>query len=216
MNFDRPDFRLHYFRPLILAAGMLSGSVAAQSTVVVEAEHYTSQKKTEHRQWVRITDGAIAAEAVGGTFIQALPDTRVTHDDKLVRGVNFTNESGVIAVLNYPVHFETPGRYYVWVRAHSTGKEDNGIHVGINDTWPDSGRKMQWCKGKGTWRWESMKRTQQNHCGEPHQIFIDVPTAGAHRVQFSMREDGFRFDRFLLTRDRDFERPTDSGPPASR
>ena len=44
----------------------------------------------------------------------------------------------------------------------------------------------------------------ENHCGIPHAIYLDVATAGDHTVQFSMREDGFEFDAFLLTTDREF------------
>lgn len=182
--------------------------------VVVEAEAFSRQEKTNLREWLRMDDDLMAVDASGGAYMQAWPDTRTTHDDPLRRGVNFTNQSGLMAVLSYPIRFETPGRYYVWVRAYSNGSEDNGIHVGLNGTWPESGRKMQWCEGKRTWRWESKQRTQEQHCGVPHGIYLDVPTAGLHTVQFSMREDGFRFDRFLLTQDRDFVRPEDAGPAA--
>jgi hypothetical protein len=36
------------------------------------------------------------------------------------------------------------------------------------------------------------------------QIFLDVKRPGEHVVSFSMREDGFAFDQFLLTTDRDY------------
>ena len=65
-----------------------------------------------------------------------MPDTRVTHDDELVKGENFSDVPGVIATVYYRVKFNTPGRYYVWVRAMSTGSEDNGLHVGLNNEWP--------------------------------------------------------------------------------
>ena len=35
----------------------------------------------------------------------------------------------------------------------------------------------------------------------PHGIYLDISTPGEHEIQFSMREDGFEFDKFL----RDFE-----------
>ena len=50
------------------------------------------------------------------------------------------------------------------------------------------------------------------HCGVADEIWIDVPTAGEHTISFSMREDGFEFDRFLMTMDKDFKRPADAGP----
>ena len=70
-------------------------------------------------------------------YLEVLPDKRRNNKDKLIHGENFSNEPGKMALLVYPVHFNTPGRYYVWVRAYSTGSEDNGLHVGIDDTWPE-------------------------------------------------------------------------------
>lgn len=194
--------------------------------VAVEAEHFTQQTRTEKRRWYVVTedaapqvqpdgDGNHAATASGRAYVEVLPDTRRTHSDKLIVGENFSNEPGKMAVLSYPVHFNTIGRYYVWVRAYSTGSEDNGLHVGLNGTWPESGQRLQWCEGKNTWRWESKQRTEAQHCGEPHKIYLDIDKMGRHVISFSMREDGFEFDKWLMTTDRDFQRPEDEGP-ASR
>lgn len=86
-----------------------------------------------------------------------------------------------------------------------------GIHVGIDDTWPNSGKRMQWCDGKNTWHCESKQRTSANHCGEPYKIYLDVNTPGVHKISFSMREDGFEFDKWLLTQERSY-RPAGAGP----
>lgn len=191
--------------------------------VAVEAEHFFKQDLTETRQWMLHSsestsevapdgDASHVAGASGGAYLEVLPDTRRTHADKLIHGENFSNEPGKLAVLSYKVHFNTAGRYYVWVRAYSTGSEDNGLHVGLDGAWPESGQRMQWCQGKQAWRWESKQRTEQEHCGVPHQIYLDVAEPGEHVVSFSQREDGFEFDRFLLTTNRDFSRPTDAGP----
>jgi hypothetical protein len=117
-----------------------------------------------------------------------------------------------MAVIGYKVLITNPGRYYVWVRAFSTGSEDNGLHVGIDGTWPASGQRLQWCEGKRTWRWESKQRTEREHCGEPHKIYLDIEQGGQHTIAFSMREDGFEFDKWLMTKDRELARPDDVGP----
>ncbi len=144
-------------------------------------------------------DPSHASSAAGGAYIEVLPDTRTTHDDELIRGENFAPEPGKMAVIEYDVEFTTPGRYYVWVRAFSTGTEDNGVHMGLDGRWPESGQRMQWCEGKNEWTWGSAQRTEAVHCGEPGRIWIDVPSAGVHTVMFSMREDGFEMDRWSLT-----------------
>lgn len=191
--------------------------------VAVEAEHFFKQTSADVRAFYLTHaerspglqpdgDPNHVAGASGGAYLEILPDTRRTHGDKLTRGVNFSPEPGKMAVLHYNVHFTTPGRYYVWVRAYSTGSEDNGLHVGLDGQWPASGQRLQWCEGKRSWRWESKQRTEAQHCGEPHKIFLDVKEAGHHTIQFSMREDGFEFDKWFMTTDREFERPQGLGP----
>ena len=169
--------------------------------LAVEAENFDRHKLAEVRKWVIVSDGAHSKGAGGDAYVEVLPDTRTTHDDELVRGENFTNEPGVMAVLEYDVSITNPGRYFVWVRAYSTGTEDNGIHVGIDGSWPDSGQRMQWCEGKHDWTWASKQRTAEQHCGVPGLIWLDIDEPGRHTVMFSMREDGFEMDAWVLTSD---------------
>lgn len=191
--------------------------------VAVEAEHFNSQSHTTPRAFHLVTadqdpgvepdgDESHFAGASGGAYLEVLPDTRRTHQDQLIKATNFSPEAGKMAVLSYRVHFEKAGRYYVWVRAYSTGTEDNGLHVGLDGEWPESGQRLQWCVGKRSWWWESKQRTPEVHCGEPHRIFLDIAQPGEHTIQFSMREDGFEFDKWLMTTDREFQRPADDGP----
>lgn len=187
-------------------------AVETNGYLLVEAESFSKQTADDIRQWI-IIDGDAAndaftdpdeshhASASGRAYLEALPDTRVTHDDVITPGINFSNEAGKMAILEYPVTIATPGRYYVWVRAYSSGSEDNGIHVGLNGTWPESGQRLQWCEGKNQWTWDSKQRTEAVHCGEPELIYLDIPTAGKHTITFSLREDGFEFDAFVLTQE---------------
>jgi hypothetical protein len=191
-----------------------------KGVLTVEAEHFYKQSRSDIRKWVLIDQDFItdqtdpdknhAASASGGKYLKCLPDTRTTHEDKLIPGENFSNQAGELAILHYQVYINNPGKYYVWVRAFSTGTEDNGIHVGIDGTWPDSGQRMQWCEGKEQWTWDSKQRTQEVHCGEPALIYLDIQQTGIHDIQFSMREDGFEFDKFVLKKV--YEAPVDMGP----
>lgn len=177
----------------------------------VEAEHYHSQSANERRHWFimntsnesELTDNKQlrSAGASKNAYLEISPDTRTHHKEKLVKGLNFSNQPGKLGILNYKVKINTPGRYYVWVRAYSTGSEDNGIHVGLDREWPASGQRMQWCEGKNQWTWESKQRTQENHCGEPGKIFLDIEQPGIHTISFSMREDGFEFDAWAITKE---------------
>lgn len=179
----------------------------------IEAEdfQYNSQNGTPRKWYVRPSQvkGINNLEnhkdgASGGQYIEALPDTRVTHDDNLIDGENFFPIQGTGGVVSYKVKFPKKGKYYVWAKAYSSGPEDNGVHIGLNGQWPESGARIQWCKGKNKWTWSSAQRTPENHCGVPHSIYIEVEEAGEHVVSFSMREDGFEMDEFILTRDKTY------------
>jgi len=202
--------------------------------VAVEAELFYKQLNTENRRWYITSkdnqptvtpnpDPGHVAGASGNAHIEILPDTRVTPNDKLIKledpgmtdeilkTVNFTDIPGKIAVLSYKVKINKPGRYYVWVRCYSSGPEDNSLHVGFNNTWPEHGKRMQWCDGKNTWTWASAQRTEAAHCGVPKEIYLDIDKAGIHDIQFSMREDGFDMDKFILTDNIDYI-PEGEGP----
>jgi hypothetical protein len=194
--------------------------VEQDGVLAVEAEHFYQQSKFDIRSWFAIDEGfniemadpddRHVDGASGGKYVECLPDTRTTHDDKLTAGENFSNKAGEMAILHYKVYINNPGKYYVWVRAFSTGTEDNGIHVGIDGEWPASGQRLQWCEGKNEWTWESKQRTQDVHCGEPKLIHLEIDKPGEHEIQFSMREDGFEFDKFVLTKA--YESPVGNGP----
>ena len=197
---------------------------AQDGYLAVEAEHFFLQEKSEVRAWHLTTsechpmlkpdaDPAHVAGASGGAYLEALPDTRKNHSEKLIKGENFSNEPGRMAVLSYKVHFNTPGKYFVWARIYSTGTEDNGLHVGIDGEWPESGQRMQWT-GKNQWVWGSKQRTDKVHTGVPGLLFLNVETAGEHTIQFSMREDGFEFDQWLMTTDPKFEAPDGPATPS--
>ncbi len=190
--------------------------------VAVEAEYFYKQTKTDVRAWYRTTkigeanitpdsDPVHIEGASNSAYIEVLPDSRSSHSDELKREENFTEKAGSMAVVHYKVKFNQPGRYYVWVRAYSSGSEDNGVHVGMEGEWPSNGKRMQWCDGKHQWTWASMQRTKEQHCGVPHQIFLDVDSIDIHDIQFSMREDGFEMDKFILTNDINYV-PTGLGP----
>ena len=180
--------------------------------VAVEAEHFCKQTLNTVRSWYVFTPGGQPkvdpdgdpphlAGASGGAYVEILPDTRRTHGDKLIGGKNFINQPGKMAVLHYTVHFNTPGKYYVWARIFSTGTEDNGMHVGIDGTWPATGQRMQWT-GKRKWVWGSKQRTAKQHSGEPYKLFLNVDKPGRHVITFSMREDGTEFDKWMMVKEK--------------
>ncbi len=197
--------------------------VESNGMVVVEAEHYASQELTDIRKWHLIDQQSASTlpqnhevhyqTASGQAYLEILPDTRTVHEDQLVHGENFSNEPGKLGILHYYVKFKNSGKYFVWVRAYSSGAEDNSIHVGLNDQWVDSGQRMQWCEGKDQWTWASKQRTLDQHCGVEQRIYLEIPTPGVHKISFSMREDGFEFDKWILSKI--YQVPIRMGPEES-
>jgi hypothetical protein len=39
------------------------------------------------------------------------------------------------------------------------------------------------------------------HCGIERQIFLIIPKAGVHTISFSMRKDGFEFDKWIMSKE---------------
>lgn len=191
-----------------------------EGVVAVEAEHFDSQSNDSVRKWYRAdpkseaisgdSDPKHLENASGNAFMEILPDSKTIPSDPIENGVNFTNIPGEMAVLHYKVYFNTPGKYFVLVRAFATGTEDNGLHVGLDGEWPESGHRMQWCGGKNEWTWESKQRTEEVHCGVPESIWLDITEPGEHTISFSMREDGFEFDKWMMSLS--YDKPEGVGP----
>jgi hypothetical protein len=213
-------------RLLDTAGGSSGGSgphLESDGLVIVEAEHYTSVRADVLgvRQWY-LQAGAAAGPgpdpdgyhegASGGAYLEVLPDTRVTHSDPMAPGSFYEDDRG--AALSYDILFENAGTYYVWVRSYSTGTEDNGLHVGVNGELHDSGRKIQRC-GTGSWSWTNAQRDSGGSpCGVRGTITINIPSPGRHTITFYQREDGFEFDRFVLTTQAG-DMPAGAGPRES-
>jgi hypothetical protein len=184
--------------------------------VVIEAEAFFTQTNIDKRAW-HITSARHApnvgrdidpphfTDASGGAFIEVLPDTG---NDPVGprKGESISDVGGEMAAASYRVHFNNPGRYYVWVRALGTDGDDNTLHFGMNGEWPTNSVKMHHNDG-GKWGWACRHR---QHKGT---LWLDVASAGPAVIQLSMREDGCEVDRFVLTTNENFVAPTISGPP---
>ncbi|MFA9392419.1 MAG: hypothetical protein ACERKD_21590 [Prolixibacteraceae bacterium] len=188
-----------------------------EGMLIVEAENYTmNESKGYPRLWVLTSmkdsvwagfsdpDANHAKDSGGHSYLEALPDTRVTRDDRIENGESFYPIPGEGPTLSYQIKINHPGKYYVWCRAFSTGHEDNGLHVGIDGEWPESGARIQWCAGINQWTWSSAQRVPENHCGYPNSIYLDIQKKGLHTITFSMREDGMEFDQWMMTLDESY------------
>jgi hypothetical protein len=190
------SMKLH---PILFSLSLLASALAGE-TITVEAESFAKQTLAEKRSWQIKTEQPGAS---GGAYIQLLPDTRRSHADKLIKGENFSDEAGKMAVLEYPIEVKVSGRYYVWARTWSSNSEDNGLHFGLNGEWQDSGKRWQTVESDG-WHWDCKQRTPDEHTGVPMQLWLDIDKPGPHTLMLSMREDGATVDQIMLVSDAQF------------
>ena len=186
---------------------------SSDGLLVIEAEDFLKQTLTDKRKWYITTSeifpnvtpdsDSVHLEGIsGGAYVEVLPDTRHTHDDLMVHGENFDDNPGALAILHYKVHFNTPGKYYVWLRAYSSNSEDDSYHIGLDDEWPESGLRWRTLIND-EWGWQRLRRNPPELEHEPIGLlsYIDVEHAGSRELQISMREDGGEIDKIVLALD---------------
>jgi hypothetical protein len=150
-------------------------------SVVMEAEHYTYQLPG-------------SGNAVGITWRETTEFSGYTGDSALQAllntNVNTELETSGPALL-YVIKFQTPGRYYVYVRGLALTGDDDSIHVGL------AGNVATTTNGIGlsfrlpTFSW-------QNESGG-NLTTINVPVPGVYTFYVWMREDGTTIDKIWLS-----------------
>lgn len=166
------------------------------------------------------------AEAVGGAYVEALPDRRRTDEEAGTGNLGVVNNQEDAARLVYHVEFTQTGRYYVWARAKGEGPAANGLHVGLDGTWPEndlidpSSMRLQF-PSNNQWTWTQNRRGGTQHTGvqgtaevsqRDANVWIEIDAPGMHDIVFAMREDGLELDKIVLALDPEFE-PEGDGPP---
>ena len=166
---------------------------SADGPIVLEAERFDARADAAGHRWV-VGRGAGAS---GGASMLATPD-----DGTLARGANGSPR------LSYAVDFPAAGTWTVWVRgagdtnANGEGKRDS-VHVGLDG----AAKAVVQDFPAGGWSWSSTRRGGGT-------ATLAVPSAGRHTVDVWMREDGFEFDRLVLSADAGYV-PSGTGPTSS-
>ncbi|HJR50315.1 MAG TPA: cellulase family glycosylhydrolase [Gemmatimonadales bacterium] len=169
--------------------------------VVIEAEHFSVNITRDGKAWAARTS---LPGYAGDAYMVAEPDDDDRDDmllDKLLPGPASRN-----AELQYRVRFTTTGLYRVWLRQLVDDSRDNSVYVGIDGRSASSTDSLlfntysEWVWGQGL------------TAGPGATVFVTQP--GEHTINVWLREDGFRFDRLVLTSSHQF-RPDGVGPPES-
>jgi hypothetical protein len=172
---------------------------------IFEAENFHFQTNDSTRKWLPVfkdkittigpdSDTSHVAQASGGVYLEVLPDTRHKDEHQAFAKGCIADKGGAVAVLHYSINFSKKGKYFVWAKCYPTDGDDNTFHVGIDNIWASTGKKLQAIE-MNKWAWTNKQRDTKA------KIFINVDSVGIHDFQFSMREDGGEIDRFFITND---------------
>ncbi len=157
--------------------------------IVVNAMNFVRQKDAGSKSWTTVT-------FKGETGLSLLPDTRRSHSDPIIAGINFWDYPDISTpYVEYVVEVPRAANYAVEVSIFSQNTEDNGAHVAVNGTWIV--KRLQWCDGKGNWTYSGKVRTSANHCGVPNKNIVTLKQ-GRNTIWVGAREDGLTFNEFRL------------------
>lgn len=95
--------------------------------------------------------------------------------------------------ITYRVIVEQPGTYYLWVRGKGEAGGASVIPGFDGSPISDTAGFIGFFPGQFAWL--------SGFQGTGKRAVIQVDSAGEHTVNFWMHEDGFRFDKFMITSD---------------
>ncbi|MFN3324128.1 MAG: malectin domain-containing carbohydrate-binding protein [Bryobacteraceae bacterium] len=125
-------------------------------------------------------------------------------------GTNYTaNFAGSAPEIQYRVTFSTPGTYFIWIRGFAPTYADDSIHIGLNGSPLATGTHItEFSVGTNIWSWSNRIYNTATRAS------LTIPSAGSYIINAWMREDGFLFDKIVLSRDAGYV-PSGIGPAES-
>jgi subtilisin family serine protease len=166
--------------------------VEKYGVVTIEAERANERIGRSSIDWI---DGAVKPGFVGAGYVAAWADKG------LFMGTNYAATS---AELRYHVHFTKPGIYSIWIRTWAPDAGGDSVHVGVDGKELKATDRMT-TGVHGKWGW-----TRSTMDGTVAKIAIAKP--GIRTINVWAREDGFRFDRIVISLG---PVPEGVGPPES-
>ena len=160
--------------------------------VSIEAERFHARANQGGRTWNRIA-------ATGQSGVGAM--------DSLPNAGAAVNTGYVTASprLDYWVNFNRTGTHYVWIRMQGATGTDDSLHAGLDGAASATADRISASTSGFAW----VRATMDGPVAT-----VSVPSAGLHRVNIWMREDGTRVDKILLTSSSTFS-PAGGGPAES-
>lgn len=165
--------------------------------IAVEAEDFDSNVSQGCHWWSVVDDET----ASGNKKVQCFPD--LSKDKTVViteYGIHDTRKDA--PKLDYRIHFNTPGVYYIWARAQSYDHYGNSFHLGMNGEPLTSSDNIKCLGENNTWIWD-------NDTKDKTPATIEIKKAGPVTINIWPREDGIQIDKLVLTLDSAYQSVND-------
>jgi hypothetical protein len=170
----------------------------SEGIVSIEAEHFNINNSFSPHQWAYQNPLGTAGDGA----MQAIPDSQswVLDDYAPLNSPR----------LDFYINFLRAGIHYVWVRGYGSSESNDSIHLGVNSTAIATAASIKEFYPIGTWVWSN----QANGTSISAPATIEIESTGVHTINAWMREDGFIFDKLVITTDPAYL-PTGTGPVES-
>jgi len=168
----------------------------ANGIVSIEAESYAANTPQSGHEWISVTTPAGYS---GTSAMNTTPNINTNID---------TGYAADSPRLDFIVYFTKTGTHYIWIRGYGdggSGDSDDSCHAGLDGAEISTSDRITTFPPSYTWS----KATMDG----PDATF-NVASAGLHTVNVWMREDGFVFDKMVLTANAGYT-PTGNGPDES-
>ncbi|MHC4739837.1 MAG: hypothetical protein ACYS9Y_13105, partial [Planctomycetota bacterium] len=161
--------------------------------VSMEAENYDVYTQQGSHDWISVT---IPTGYTGTAAMNTTPNDNTNQD---------TGYAANSPRLDFQVNFVKTGTHYVWIRGYGASGTDDSIHAGLD------GAEISTCDRISTF---TTSYTWSKATMDGPDATFNVPSTGVHTVNAWMREDGFVFDKIVLTTNSGYT-PTGDGPAES-
>ncbi len=188
-----------FVRPFACIAYVETGG-----TVVIEAEHFTSQERGRAHSSGEAFRSGVDSEWRAAPGLPGMMQALGVNEERNTR----TEANG--PALLYPIDFQTPGTYSVYVRGFGVNDDNDSIHVGLD------GNPVTSVIENGYGIPEDSRPLWASRDGDGNPVTIDV-APGRHTLYIWMRENGVVLDKLWLDTgaDKVEHRNASPGPPES-
>jgi len=150
----------------------------------IEAEDYYAITNTPNRSWVLSSQNTLFSSNY------ALVASGASNYENGIEGVS--------AKIDFKIKVDSPGLYYLWIRGYAADGDTDSVHAGIDGAISPStpGYKFTYFPydGYGWSVWND----------DGARVAFQISTPGEHTLEFWSREAGFKFDKFILTKNAAF------------